>query len=128
MAEQKTLFEKLYEVGEENLTRFAEEVISNSTLSDTMDQTRRNAAETKEKVEQNIAGLFGLLNLPSKADYDELVAKVDTVQGALVNINIKLDRLVAAQDKKPKRTRKTNRAKPSSKAAQPERKKSISQA
>jgi hypothetical protein len=124
MAEEKTLFEKLYEVGEENLARFAEEVISNPTFSDTMDQTLRNAAETKGKVDQNIASLLGLLNLPSKADYDKLLAKVETVQGTLVNINMKLDRLLAAQEKKPNRTA---RAKLASKTAQPRKKKPVSQ-
>jgi hypothetical protein len=124
MAEEKTLFEKLYEVGEENLARFAEEVISNPAFSDTVDQTLRNAAEAKGKVDQNIAALLELLNLPSKADYDKLLAKVETVQGTLVNINMKLDRLLAAQEKKPNRTA---RAKLASKTAQPRKKKPVSQ-
>ena len=127
MAEEKTLFEKLYEVGEENLSRFAEEVISNPAFSDTMDQTLRNAAETKGRVDQNIASLLGLLNLPSKADYDELLAKVETVQGTLVNINMKLDRLVAGQEKKTKRTSQTHRAKSANKTVQSRKKKPVSQ-
>ncbi len=127
MAEEKTLFEKLYEVGEENLARFAEEVISNPAFSDTVDQTLRNAAEAKGKVDQNIAALLELLNLPSKADYDKLLAKVETVQGTLININMKLDRLLAAQEKKLNRMA---RAKPASRAGQsqqPRKKKSVSQ-
>ncbi len=127
MAEEKTLFEKLYEVGEENLARFAEEVISNPAFSDTVDQTLRNAAEAKGKVDQNIAALLELLNLPSKADYDKLLAKVETVQGTLININMKLDRLLAAQEKKLKRMA---RAKPASRAGQsqqPRKKKSVTQ-
>lgn len=126
MAKERTLFEKLYDVGEENLARFAEEVISNTTISDSMDRTLRNAAETKGKVDQNISALLGLLNLPSKADYNKLVAKVETIQGTLVNINIKLDRLMAVQDRKPKRTRRTDPAKPASKTVQPRRKKPVS--
>ncbi len=127
MAEEKTLFEKLYEVGEENLARFAEEVISNPAFSDTVDQTLRNAAEAKGKVDQNIAALLELLNLPSKADYDKLLAKVETVQGTLININMKLDRLLAAQEKKLNRMA---RAKPASRAEQsqqPRKKKSVTQ-
>ena len=127
MAEEKTLFEKLYEVGEGNLARFAEEVISNPAFSDTVDQTLRNAAEAKGKVDQNIAALLELLNLPSKADYDKLLAKVETVQGTLININMKLDRLLAAQEKKLKRMA---RAKPASRAGQsqqPRKKKSVTQ-
>jgi hypothetical protein len=127
MAEEKTLFEKLYEVGEENLARFAEEVISNPAFSDTMDQTLRNAAETKGKVDQNIAALLGLLNLPSKADYDKLLAKVETVQGTLVNVNMKLDRLLAAQEKKTERTTRAKPVRPTRRTAQSRKKKPVSQ-
>ncbi len=118
MAEEKTLFEKLYEVGEENLARFTEDVLSNPVFSDSVDQTLRNAAKTKGKVDQNIAALLGLLNLPSKADYDKLLAKVETVQGSLVNVNMKLDRLLATQEKKPKRASRTSRPRPASRTEQ----------
>jgi predicted nucleotidyltransferase len=50
MAEEKTLFEKLYEVGEENLARFAEEVISNPAFSDTMDQTYAMRPRPRERL------------------------------------------------------------------------------
>ena len=112
MADEKTLFEKLYQVGEENLARMTEEFLSNPAFSETMGKTLRNAAETKGKVDENIAVLLGLLNLPSKADYDRLLAKVETIQGSLVNLNIKLDRLLAAQAQKsepPSRTRRASR-------------------
>lgn len=109
MGHEKTFFEKLYEVGEENLARMTEECLSNPVFSETMRKTLRNAAETKGKVDKNIAVLLGLLNLPSKADYDRLLAKVETVQGSLVNLNIKLDRLLAMQTEKPSKTKQTSR-------------------
>lgn len=109
MGHEKTFFEKLYEVGEENLARMTEECLSNPVFSEAMRKTLRNAAETKGKVDKNIAVLLGLLNLPSKADYDRLLAKVETVQGSLVNLNIKLDRLLAMQTEKPSKTRQTSR-------------------
>jgi hypothetical protein len=127
MSEEKTLFEKLYEVGEENLARFTEEVLSDPVCSDTMDQTLRNAAKTKEKVDQNIAALLSLLNLPSKVDYDRLLAKVETLQGSLVNVSVKLDRLLAAQKKKPKQASRTSRPGPTSRTAQSRKKKPVSQ-
>jgi hypothetical protein len=45
-----------------------------------------------------------LLNLPSKADYNRLLAKIESLQGSLVNLNIKLDRLLAERER-PKRRR-----------------------
>src|SRR5262249_51489092 len=97
MKEEKTLFEKIYEAGEEQLTRFAREVISHPAFSAAMDKALRNAAATKGKVDRNVDTLLGLFNLPSKSDYNKLLAKVEAVQGSLVNLNIKLDRLLATE-------------------------------
>jgi hypothetical protein len=96
MKEEKTLFEKIYEAGEEQLTRFAKEIISHPAFSVAMEKALRNVAATKGKVDRNVDTLLGLFNLPSKSDYNKLLAKVEAVQGSLVNLNIKLDRLLAA--------------------------------
>ncbi len=117
MKEEKTLFEKIYEAGEEQLTRFAKEVISHPAFSAALEKAFRNAAATKGKVDRNVNTLLGLFNIPSKSDYNKLLAKVEAVQGSLVNLNIKLDRLLATGvfKEKTKKTprRKTNRSFPS---------------
>ena len=105
MKEEKTLFEKLYEAGEEHLARFAKDVLSHPTFSSAMEKAFRNAATTKGKVDRNLDTLLNLLNIPSKADYTKLLAKVEAVQGSLVNLNIKLDRLLAQKE----RVRKVSR-------------------
>jgi hypothetical protein len=114
MEEEKTLFEKIYEAGEEQLTRFAKEVISHPTFSAALEKALRNAAATKGKVDRNVDTLLGLFNIPSKSDYNKLLAKVEAVQGSLVNLNIKLDRLLATGvfAKKAERTSR-RKAKPS---------------
>jgi hypothetical protein len=113
MEEEKTLLEKIYEAGEEQLTRFAKEVISHPTFSTVLEKALRNAAATKGKVDRNVDTMLGLFNIPSKSDYNKLLAKVEAVQGSLVNLNIKLDRLLAAGAfaKKARKTpqRKTKR-------------------
>jgi hypothetical protein len=114
MSEEKTLFERLYEAGEENLTRFAKEVLSHPTFSAALEKAFRNAAATKGTMDRNINSLLGLLNLPSKADYNKLLAKVETIQGSLVNLNIKLDRLLASKEETPRPTvRRTKRSRKS---------------
>lgn len=105
MNEEKTLFERLYEASEENLTRFAKEVLSHPTFAVAMEKAFRNAAATKGKIDQNMSVLLGLLNIPSKADYTKLLAKVEAIQGSLINLNIKLDRLLASKEKTAKPTR-----------------------
>ncbi|MGE0679343.1 MAG: hypothetical protein AB7P69_00315 [Candidatus Binatia bacterium] len=109
--EEKSLFEKLYEASEEQASRFAKEVISHPSFSSVMEKTLRNAMEAKGKIDKNVDQLLGLLNIPSKSDYNKLLAKVEALQGSLVNLNIKIDRLSAALEK-PKRAprRKTQRS------------------
>ena len=100
--EQKTLFQWLYTLGEEKLTQFAKEVIANPRFAESLGKAFERAAKTKGQVDQNIDKLLGFLNIPSKTDYKNLLVKVEVVQGSLVNLNIKLDRLLAAQQKTPK--------------------------
>jgi len=106
MDEEKTTFEKLYKASEENLTRFAKEVLSNPTFSAMLEKAFRNAASTKGKLDRNMDTVLGLLNIPSRADYNKLLAKVETVQGSLINLSIKLDRLLAAKEKTQKSPRR----------------------
>jgi ATP-dependent exoDNAse (exonuclease V) alpha subunit len=97
--EEKSLFEKLYEASEEQASRFAKEVVSHPSFSSIMEKALRNAMEAKGKIDKNVDQLLGLLNIPSKSDYRKLLAKVEALQGSLVNLNIKIDRLSAALEK-----------------------------
>lgn len=102
MKEGQTIFDKLYEASEEGMARFAKEALSHPTVSEFMKQALRNASSTKGKIDKSMDTLLALFNLPSKEDYNRLLAKVETLQGSLVNLNIKLDRLLAEQAKSKK--------------------------
>ena len=110
--EEKSLFETLYEAGEEQVSRFAKEAVAHPSFSSVMEKTLRGALETKGKVDQNINYILGLLNLPSKADYTKLLAKIETLQGSMVNLNIKFDRLLAAVEKPKKSSRPKRKSTP----------------
>lgn len=117
--EEKTLFEQMYETGEERFSRFAKEVVTHPTFSSMIEKALRNALATKGKVDQNVDHFLNLLNIPSKSDYNKLLAKIETLQGSLVNLNIKFDRLLASferMQKPPRRQRKS-----STKAKSPEK-------
>jgi len=55
----------------------------------------QKAIETKGRMDRNMQLLLGLLNLPSRADLNRLLTKLEAIQGSLVNLNLKVDRLVA---------------------------------
>ncbi|MCS6925204.1 MAG: hypothetical protein NZ578_04795 [Candidatus Binatia bacterium] len=102
MSEEKTLFERLYEAGEENLTRLAKEILAHPTFAAAMEKAFRNAAATKGKIDRNMSTLLGIFNIPSKGDYTALLAKVEAIQGSLVNAHLKLDRILASQEQRAK--------------------------
>jgi len=93
----------LVEAGEEKVSQVAGEVLQNPRLTEAVAGALKRAAETKGQVDKNLERLLAALNVVSRSDHEKLVNKVEALQGSLVNINIKLDRLLAASQPKKKR-------------------------
>jgi hypothetical protein len=62
--------------------------------------------ETKGHIDRNMQTVLGLLNLPSRADVNKLATKLEVLQGSLTNLNLKVDKLLAAQRVRRSRPRK----------------------
>ena len=103
MDEEKTVFEKLYEANRENFANLVKDLLAQGCMHDIMEKTFRDAAQTREEVARNMEAILSLLNIPSRTDYEHLVEKVEEVQGNLLNLNMKLDRLLAKKDKMHRR-------------------------
>jgi hypothetical protein len=101
----RTMLTWIVEMGEARLVQLAEELLANPRMAETFSGALQRAARTKGQVDRNMQMLLGLLNVPSKADYNRLLSKIESLQGSLVNLNIKLDRLLAEQRNSPKRRR-----------------------
>jgi len=82
-------------MGEEKLGRFAEDLLSTPHVAEAFSAALRRAFETKGRVDRNVQTVLGLLNLPSRADLTRLLNKLEAIQGSLVNLNLKVDRLLA---------------------------------
>ena len=105
-AEPQNLLQWIVDRGEETLGQVLEEVVSRPGVSDGIARVAKRAVRTKGQVDKNVETLLHLLNLPSRADYHKLLVKIEHLQGSLVNLNMKLDRLMAAQAAPPaKRSR-----------------------
>ena len=101
---EPTLLSWIVEMGEARLLQFAEELLANPKMAEAFSSALQRAAKTKGQVDKNMQMLLGLLNMPSKADYNRLLSKIEALQGSLVNLNIKVDRLLAERDRpKPRR-------------------------
>jgi hypothetical protein len=110
--EDLNVFQRLREMGEEQMNRVLEEVMSSPRFTDFLGSAVQQAMATKGRVDRNMQTILSLLNLPSKADYKKLSTKVEALQGSLVNLNIKLDRILAQQQKAPRAPRAKARPKP----------------
>jgi len=114
-----SLWQRLVGAGEERLGQFAEELLQNPHVTDALASALRRAARTKGQVDKNMQLLMSALNLPTRGDFTKLVSKMEALQGSLVNINIKLDRLLAerqqaAAAKRPAAPRAPRARKPGS--------------
>jgi len=83
--------------GEEVVSVFLEELTGSSSLREELGKTVRRATQARKTVDKNLEAVLGALNLPTRRDYKRLVEEVHAVQGAIVNLNMKIDRLLALQ-------------------------------
>src|SRR5262245_32659145 len=115
--DDRNLFQRIRELGEEQLNRVLDDVTSSPRFADILGKTLHQAMSTKGTVDRNMQTILSLLNLPSKADYKKLATKVEALQGSLVNLNIKLDRILAQQQPKAAKRSTRQKAKPKPVAA-----------
>lgn len=95
---RESLFQWIVGAGEEKLAQFAEEVIGNPRVTDAFASAVRGALRTKGQVDRNLESLLAGIGLATRSDHERLLAKLEALQGSLVNVNIKLDRLLAERE------------------------------
>jgi hypothetical protein len=97
--EQSNFLQWLYERGEEAVGQALDDLLSRRGVTDGISKVASRAAKTKGRLDKNVEAMLHLLNLPSRADYHKLLVKMEHLQGSLVNLNMKVDRLLAALEK-----------------------------
>jgi hypothetical protein len=98
------ILRRLLGLGEDRLGRLAEELLSNPRVAETFSTALQKAFEAKGRVDRNMQTVLGLLNLPSRADMIRLLTKLEAIQGSLVNLNVKVDRLLSTSGPPRRRT------------------------
>jgi uncharacterized alpha-E superfamily protein len=95
--EAQSMLSGLLERGEEVVGVFLEELSKNPRVRDQVGKTFERAVHAKRSVDRTTQTLLSALNVPSRADYNRLLAKLEALQGSLVNLSMKLDRVIANQ-------------------------------
>jgi hypothetical protein len=100
------ILKRLYDFGEEALARLAQELLSNPLVAEAFTAALQKGFAAKGRMDKNMQTLLALLNLPSRADLGRIVTKLEAIQGSLVNLNLKVDRLLAAKPAPRQRNRR----------------------
>jgi uncharacterized alpha-E superfamily protein len=84
--------------GEEVFGVFLEELSRNPKVRAQVGRTLERAVDAKRAVDKNMQTVLSMLNVPSRADFHRVLAKIEALQGSVVNLSMKVDRLIAQQD------------------------------
>ncbi len=99
--EVRPMLSGLFERGEEVVSVFLEELGKNPRVREQLGKTVERAVDAKRRVDRTTQTLLSALNVPSRADYNRLLAKIEALQGSLVNLSMKVDRVLAHQQAAP---------------------------
>jgi hypothetical protein len=88
------------------MARLAEDLLQRPVVARAFAGALQRGLETKGAIDRNVQTVLSLLNLPSRADLNRLLTKLEVIQGNLTNLSLKVDRLAAAQRRGRKQTRK----------------------
>ena len=91
---------RLCSLGGEALGTLAATLFASPRFTEAFGRAVQAALEAKGRVDRNVQTVLGLLNLPSRADLARIATRLKAIQGSLVNLNLKVDRLLAT---KPRR-------------------------
>ncbi len=95
--EARSMLSSLVERGEEVVGVFLEELGKNPRVREQLGKTVERAVDAKRRVDRTTQTVLSAFNVPSRADYNRLLAKIEALQGTLVNLSMKMDRLLAQQ-------------------------------
>ena len=99
--EARSMLSGLFERGEEVVGVYLEELGRNPSVRQQLGKTVERAVDAKRRVDRTTQSVLSALNVPSRADYNRLLAKLEALQGSLVNVSMKIDRVLANQQHAP---------------------------
>jgi polyhydroxyalkanoate synthesis regulator phasin len=91
--ESQKLIEVLRRMSEEGIASFFNEVMANDALRRAFASAGERFISNKSRFDRNVETLLDFINLPSKRDIRELKSRIDHLNGQLLNLNLKVDRL-----------------------------------
>lgn len=101
------MISRLCSLGGEALGTLAASLFASPRFADAFGRAVQAALDAKGRIDRNVQTVLGLMNLPSRADLARIATKLEAVQGSLVNLNLKVDRLLAVSKPRRRASRKS---------------------
>lgn len=114
------LISRLRQMSEEGAASFFTELMANETLRKRLGRAGEQLFANKQSFDRNVETVLDFVSIPSKRDVRELKARLDHLNGQIVNLSMKIDRMLAAAEPsaandalpKPSRPRRKRTPKP----------------
>lgn len=106
------LVSMLRRMSEEGVASFFGEVMSNDALRRALGRAGERFIDNKGRFDRSVETLLDFVNIPSKRDIRELKSRLDHLNGQLLNLNIKLDRVMSEPKTPRPRPKRASRRRP----------------
>jgi polyhydroxyalkanoate synthesis regulator phasin len=93
--EVESLMGKLRQLSEDGAASFFSEVMASERLRKGLGRAGERFLSNKESFNSNVESILDFVNIPSKRDVRELKSRLDTLSTQLVNLSMKVDRMMA---------------------------------
>jgi polyhydroxyalkanoate synthesis regulator phasin len=110
-SEVENVMQRLKKLSADGLSSIFSEAMSNDRMRGSLGRAGERFMANKRTFDRNIESVLDFMSLPSKRDVRELKSRLDHLSSQLLNLNIKLDRLLAGEEK-PARKRPAARKSP----------------
>ena len=94
----ENIISKLRQMSEEGLGSVMGELMANERMRKSLGRAGERLMANKHVFDRNVETVLDFVNIPSKRDIRELKSQLDTLSSQLVNLSIKIDRMLSAEE------------------------------
>ena len=94
----ENIISKLRQMSEEGLGSVMGELMANERMRKGLGRAGERLMANKHVFDRNVETVLDFVNIPSKRDIRELKSRLDTLSSQLVNLSMKIDRMLAASE------------------------------
>src|SRR5271170_6095130 len=91
----ENIISKLRQMSEEGLGSVMGELMANERMRKGLGRAGERLMANKHVFDRNVETVLDFVNIPSKRDIRELKSRLDTLSSQLVNLSMKVDRMMA---------------------------------